>query len=92
MQGETFGDQEPVPMWQASISKSFLKNKRGELKFAAVDILNQGIGIDRNSTFNYIEDTRISSLGRYFMMSFTYSLSAFGDSGMGGMQFSSSRR
>jgi outer membrane beta-barrel protein len=91
-QGDSFNDLEPVPMWAASISKSFLKNRRGELKLAAVDILNQGVGIDRNSTLNYIEDTRINSLGRYVMLSFTYSLSAFGDQGMGGIQISSRRR
>ena len=91
-QGETFNDQDPVPMWDASVSKSFLKNKRGELKLTVVDMLNQGIGIDRNSTLNYIEDIRINSLGRYFMLSFTYSLSAFGGQGMGGIKISSDRR
>ncbi len=91
-QGATFTDQGPVPKLQASISKYFLKSKRGELKLIAADILNQGIGIDRNSTLNYIEDTKINSLGRYFMLSFTYSLSAFDQSGMNGVKIESSRR
>ena len=90
--GDTFNDQDPVPMWRASISKYFLKGKRGQLTLSAVDILNQGIGIDRNSTLNFIEDTRINSLGRYVMLSFTYKLSAFGDQGNGGFQITTRRR
>ena len=90
--GETFNDQDPVPMWRASISKYFLKANRGQLTLSAVDILNQGIGIDRNSTLNFIEDTRINSLGRYVMLSFTYKLSAFGDQGNSGFQITTRRR
>lgn len=90
--GASLGNQRAVPMWKASISKSFLKNDRGTLELKAADLLNQGIGINRNSSFNYIEDVRINSLGRYIMLSFTYALNAFGDQGMGGIQIKSSRR
>ncbi len=88
--GETFGVQDPVPFFKASVSKYFLKGRRGQLKLAAVDILNQGIGIDRNSNLNYIEDNRIVSLGRYVMLSFTYSLSAFGN--QSGIKIKTKRR
>lgn len=91
-QGEAWGSQSAIPIWEASLSKAFLKNKRGTLKVAAVDILNQGIGILQNSNFNYIEDLRINSLGRYFILSFSYALSAFGDQGLGGVEVRSRRR
>ncbi|MEL6853332.1 MAG: hypothetical protein AAFP92_32780, partial [Bacteroidota bacterium] len=53
-------------------------NNRGELTLAAYDILNQNIGFSRTSQLNYIQEERITSLARYFMLSFTYNLSKFG--------------
>ncbi len=91
-QGEAFESQQAIPMLEASLSKYFLKNKKGELQLSIVDVLNQGIGIDRNSTLNYIEDTKINSLGRYVMLSFTYALSAFGGQGTSGIHIESRRR
>ncbi|MFN7687229.1 MAG: outer membrane beta-barrel protein [Sphingobacteriales bacterium] len=76
-----------VPLWNASFSKLFLKYNRGEVKLRVFDILNQNVGIARTSNANYIEDTRINNLKRYFMLSFTYSLSkqGLGGGGQGGM-------
>ena len=68
------GFEQRLPLWNASISKSFLKNKRGELKISAVDILNQNVGIQRFAQQNYIQDERIRSLARYFLLTFTYNL------------------
>ncbi len=70
-----------VPIWNASVSKFFLKGNRGELKFSVVDMLNRNVGINRIAQGNFVQDERIRSLGRYFMVSFTYSLKSF----MGGM-------
>lgn len=67
-----------VPLWNASFSKQFLKYKRGEIKLTVFDLLNQNIGVSRSSNQNYIEDTRIKNLQRYFMLSFTFSLSKMG--------------
>jgi hypothetical protein len=76
-----------VPLWNGWISKQFLRFNRGELKLAAFDLLNQNIGISRNTSQNYIEDKRFVTLQRYFTLSFTYSLSknglAMGDSEKG---------
>ncbi|MFT3826301.1 MAG: TonB-dependent receptor [Chitinophagaceae bacterium] len=76
-----------VPIWTASFSKQFLKYKRGEIKVSAFDLLNRNVGISRSSNQNYIEDSRVTNLQRFFMLSFTYSLSRFGKGGgvqMGG--------
>ncbi|MEO7924329.1 MAG: outer membrane beta-barrel protein [Chitinophagaceae bacterium] len=67
-----------VPLWNASISKQMLKYNRGELKFAARDLLDRNIGISRNTNNNYIEDTRVLTLRQFFLLSFTYSLSKTG--------------
>ncbi len=68
-----------VPIWAASISKFFLKDNRGEIKFAVQDILNRNLGINRTADLNFIQEERINNLGRYFMLSFTYKLSGFGE-------------
>ena len=67
-----------VPLWNASISKQVLKFNRGELKFAARDLLNKNVGISRNANNNYIEDSRVLTLRQFFLLSFTYSLSKTG--------------
>lgn len=73
-----------VPLWNASISKQMLKFNRGELKLAVKDLLNKNIGISRSSNSNYIEDARVLTLRRFFMLSFTYSLSKVGLNNGGG--------
>lgn len=67
-----------IPIWNVSISKQFLKFNRGEIKFTARDLLNKNIGISRNTGNNYIEDTKQLTLRRFFLLSFTYSLSKTG--------------
>lgn len=73
-----------VPLWNASISKQMLRYNRGELKFSAKDILNQNIGVYRNTNNNYIEDSRVLTLRQFFLLSFTYSLSKTGLNNQGG--------
>ncbi|HAK77584.1 MAG TPA: TonB-dependent receptor, partial [Runella sp.] len=70
--GSSFNQK--VPIWNASISQFFLKNKRGELKFSVVDMLNRNVSINRMAQANFVQDERIRSLGRYYLLSFTYSL------------------
>ena len=67
-----------IPLWNASISKMFLKYNRGEFKFRVYDLLNQNVSINRTSNNNYIEDSKTTLLRRFFMLSFTYSLSKSG--------------
>lgn len=67
-----------VPFWNASLSKQVLHFNRGELKFSVNDLLNQNIGISRSTSQNYVEDNRVNSLRRFFLLSFTYNLSKTG--------------
>jgi hypothetical protein len=73
-------------LWNASIAKTFLKNKKGELKLTVFDLLKQNTGVTRTANANYIEDTRYSVLQQYFMLTFSYNLSKFGSMMQGGGQ------
>ncbi len=73
-----------VPMWNASISKQFLKYNRGEIKISATDLLNRNTGISRTTSQNYIEDKEVNTLKRFFLLSLTYSLSKSGLNTMNG--------
>jgi len=84
--GRADGFNQNFTLWNAYVAKSILKNKRGEIRIAANDILNQNSGISRTTTGNYVEDTRYSVVKRYFMLSFTYNLSKFGASTGGGQR------
>ncbi len=67
-----------VPLWGAALSKLFLKFNRGEVKLRVNDILNQNVGINRTSNQNYIEDSKVNSLRRYAILTFTYNLTKTG--------------
>jgi hypothetical protein len=83
--GRTGGYNTSIPLWNASIAKSFLKNSRGELKLSAMDLLNKNTGISRSSNQGYIIDEKYNVLRRYFLLSFTYSLNKSGLKTNGGM-------
>jgi len=72
------GANTKVPLWNASLSKQVLRFNRGEFKFSVNDILNKNVRINHNANQNYIEDSRVNSLRRFFMLSFTYNLSKTG--------------
>ena len=76
--GRAAGFNTAVPIWNASISKYFMKNKRAELKMSAFDLLNKNIGISRNVSQNQIVDKEYNVISQYFLLSFTYSLQKSG--------------
>ena len=73
-----------VPLWGASVSKLFLKFNRGEMKLRVNDILNRNVGIYRSTNQNYIEDSKMNTLRRYAILTFTYSLTKTGLGGARG--------
>lgn len=69
-----FKTGQSIPIWNASISYSFLKSKSMNIKLAALDILNKNIVLFMNSSDNYFEEVHREALGTYYMLSLTYSL------------------
>jgi len=67
-------DSQSVPIWNLGFDYAFLKGKRGNLKLQVFDILDKDLGIVRNSSDSYFEETIQKNLGTYAMLSFTYSL------------------
>ncbi|MCZ4242867.1 outer membrane beta-barrel family protein [Pedobacter punctiformis] len=64
------------------ISRQFFKN-RGTFKFSVNDALNQNSGISRTTSGTSITDLNYNVLKRYYMLSFTYSLTRIGGRNMG---------
>ena len=65
-------------LWNMSIGKKFLKDRKGELKMSVFDLLKQNRSIERNITETYLEDVSNQVLRQYFMLTFTYNLRNFG--------------
>ncbi len=76
--GREDGFNTNVPLWNVSLAKSLLKNKRAECKLSVYDLLNKNTGITRSTSQVYITDEKYNVLRRYFLVSFTYSLNKSG--------------
>ncbi|HEY0654509.1 MAG TPA: TonB-dependent receptor family protein [Chryseosolibacter sp.] len=63
-----------IPLLNLSVSRFLLKNKTGELKLAINNMLDKALGVTQMANINYIERQTTNSLGRIFMVSFTYSI------------------
>ncbi len=72
--GRSTGFNQNIFLWNMALAKKIFKNKAGELKVTAYDVLNQSKGINRTSSDNYIEDTRSNVVPRFFLFSFNYTL------------------
>jgi hypothetical protein len=75
--GYSSGFQQKEVMWNASISKSFLKGNQGTLRFKIYDILQQRSNISRNVTATGYTDSEYNTLNSYFMVHFIYRFSIF---------------
>lgn len=68
-------------LWNATISKQFLKKKAGTIKIQCYDILNDRNNIVRAVTGNYVSDTRTNMIGQYVLISFSYRFNVFKSGG-----------
>lgn len=75
--GYADGYKQKEVLWNASASKSFLKNNQGTLRFKIYDILRQRSNISRSTTASYTTDTEHNTLSSYFMVHFIYRFSIF---------------
>jgi outer membrane receptor protein involved in Fe transport len=67
-------------LWNMSVGKKFLKDRRGELKLTAFDVLKQNVSFSRSVSDdgNAIYTQRSQVLTQYFLLTFTYNLRNFG--------------
>jgi len=73
-QGRTADFDRTIPMLNASLGYRVLKGNAGELRLSAHNILDKDLGVTNNVTDNFIQRQLTNSLGRYFLLTFTYSL------------------
>ncbi len=78
LRGLAEGFNQDYTLWNMSVGKKFLKDRKGELKLGVFDLLKQNQSISRNVTDAYVEDVRNEVLQQYFMLTFTYNLRNFG--------------
>ncbi len=75
-----------VTLLNGSLEKTVFKKKNGFIRLSGFDILNQNKNISRTVSANFITDTRVNRLTRYFMLTFTYRLNRFGGQNTTGSQ------
>jgi hypothetical protein len=66
-------------LWNMGVGKKFMKDRKGELKLTAFDVLKQNQSLSRTvNDDGSISDIRNEVLQQYFMLTFTYNLRNFG--------------
>lgn len=79
----SFDEPVTIPLLKAEITRSFLKNDRASLTLKGFDLLDRNTSVQRVSQLNYLLEQRSNTIGRYFMLSFSYRLNKAGG-GSGG--------
>ncbi|MAT56256.1 MAG: hypothetical protein CMN32_17435 [Saprospirales bacterium] len=82
---ESFGTEQTIALWNASIARNLTPNNRFQLKLVAYDLLNQNLDVNRSSQLNYIYEERTRSLGRHVMLNLSYNISGFRNGQEGGV-------
>jgi hypothetical protein len=72
--GQTDDFDQKIPMLDLSLARTLLKKKALEMKFSVTNELNRNIGVTQNADVNYLERSVTNNLGRYWMLTATYSL------------------
>ena len=72
--GLTGGYDKNTLLWNMSLGKKLFSKQQGELTASVVDLLNQNKSVNRTVTGTYVEDTQNNVLGRYLMLTFTYTV------------------
>jgi hypothetical protein len=70
-------------LWNASIGAKIFKNKAGQIKLAAYDLLNQNQSVSHSVSLTSISDSRTNILRRFLMLTFTYTLRNYQGGGDG---------
>ena len=65
-------------LWNAEISKNFLKNKQGTITLLFNDILQQQLSVNQIISSNYVEDQQFNTLKSFVMLVFSYRFNTMG--------------
>jgi len=65
-------------LWNARISKKFLKSDNLKLSLSANDLLNQNVGFSRSAAGSMITQTSYTTIKRYFMASLIWDFNKMG--------------
>ncbi|MDR3252728.1 MAG: outer membrane beta-barrel protein [Tannerella sp.] len=75
--GYTAGYEQEELLWNASLSKSFLKGNAATIRLKLYDILQDRSNISYSTTANYTRYSEYNTLSSYFMLHFIYTFSIF---------------
>lgn len=73
-EGRTSEFDRKIPMLDFGFSRRFLKNNSGELRLTGYNLLDKDLGVTQRADANFLEREVTNSIGRYFLLTFTYSL------------------
>lgn len=73
-QGQTLSVNQQFFILDAFVGKTIFDNKRGHIKIAVYDLLNQRTGISNYGQANYLTESNVNVLKRYSMLTFTYKI------------------
>ena len=65
---DAFSKNTNIIVWNAELSRKFMKDKSFKIGLIAHDILNQNIGFNRTINSNFINEERFDRLARYFLL------------------------
>lgn len=63
-----------IPQLNFSLSRYLLKANAGEIKVGVNNVLDKQLGVSQTANENYFQRQTMNSLGRYYMVSFTYAI------------------
>jgi hypothetical protein len=75
---QTFNESLNRLIWDASISKKFMKSKDLVLSLTGKDLLNQNSGFSRSVSGNMINQNTYTTIRRYFMLSLSWDFNKMG--------------
>lgn len=65
-----------VVVWNAALSRKFLKRDAGEIRLSVFDILDQNLGFNRTVTNTIISEEAYTTIRRYGMLSFIWNFNS----------------
>lgn len=73
-----FGENFAIPIWSASVSRTFFKSDQLKIELSAENLLNEAFRVNRYAWDGNITETQTNLLGRYFMISVAYKINKMG--------------